>query len=546
MAKPFASFVTVASCLTMAAALTVVGQVPGANAAEPLRVAQAKDRSADLEFWKSVKDSNQPAELEAYLEAFPDGLFSTLARIRLKRLTGGGAPAAATAPQAPAQQPPKTPPAAATEPAPQPVQAQPSQPAPQAVFETASADPSDEGASGIMRYSADELGWVGIEIRDVRAGNGGQGATTGAQVINVAPHGTAAKAGLTKGDVIVAVDGRPVAGMADFVRQTSRIWPGRTVLMTTLRDGRTEDVVVTIGGWLSDNRAAAAAGQSDAMYTLGIAYLLGRGVTKDAAMARAWFEKAAQAGDRRAQYRMGEFYRTGTGVAKDPIRAAQYFHAAAQQGQEQAQIALARAYQSGSGVNKDFAEAARWLGPAAQNGNALAEAGLGYLYAEGLGVPKDPQRAVALYRRAADKGNTSGINNLANAYWSGEGIGQDRDEALRLWRRAARAGHDQALSNLRKMGEPLVDVAEVQARLVELGYDAGAPDGKPGTRTRNAIKRFQQDRGMEADGEISMALAIALEGKTPERAAPAPATQAPPPPMIQISDAEARSLQDLN
>ena len=41
-------------------------------------------------FWESVKGSPDPADVEAYLKQFPDGLFAALARNRLKRLSDPG------------------------------------------------------------------------------------------------------------------------------------------------------------------------------------------------------------------------------------------------------------------------------------------------------------------------------------------------------------------------------------------------------------------------------------------------------------------------
>ena len=41
----------------------------------------------ELLFWESVKDSKDPAEIEAYLTQFPDGTYEALARNRLKRLS---------------------------------------------------------------------------------------------------------------------------------------------------------------------------------------------------------------------------------------------------------------------------------------------------------------------------------------------------------------------------------------------------------------------------------------------------------------------------
>src|SRR5262245_14070115 len=58
---------------------------------------------------------------------------------------------------------------------------------------------------------------------------------------------------------------------------------------------------------------------------------------------------------------------------------------------------------------------------------------------------------------------------------------------------------------------PLVgDLAAVQRRLAELGYDPGPADGRAGPRTRAAIQAFQRDRGLVADGEPSPALRTTL------------------------------------
>ncbi|WP_027800963.1 SUMF1/EgtB/PvdO family nonheme iron enzyme [Paraburkholderia dilworthii] len=85
-----------------------------------------KDSSEQYEitFWNSIKDSNYPADYEAYLKAYPNGRFATLAHARIDRLraTASTAPAAsaaqspapsvAPAPQAARPSTPATPPAA--------------------------------------------------------------------------------------------------------------------------------------------------------------------------------------------------------------------------------------------------------------------------------------------------------------------------------------------------------------------------------------------------------------------------------------------------
>jgi adenylate cyclase len=45
------------------------------------------DREIELSFWESVRESHNPALIRAYLEKYPDGEFSALARIRVDELT---------------------------------------------------------------------------------------------------------------------------------------------------------------------------------------------------------------------------------------------------------------------------------------------------------------------------------------------------------------------------------------------------------------------------------------------------------------------------
>ena len=48
----------------------------------------------ELEFWRSVKDSNKPEELNAYLSSYPNGQFRSPALARIASLDNGGTPAA--------------------------------------------------------------------------------------------------------------------------------------------------------------------------------------------------------------------------------------------------------------------------------------------------------------------------------------------------------------------------------------------------------------------------------------------------------------------
>src|SRR5580698_2164262 len=51
-----------------------------------------KDRDVELSFWESVRESDNPASLQAYLEKYPDGEFKSLAEIRLREIDTPSSP----------------------------------------------------------------------------------------------------------------------------------------------------------------------------------------------------------------------------------------------------------------------------------------------------------------------------------------------------------------------------------------------------------------------------------------------------------------------
>ena len=60
------------------------------------------------------------------------------------------------------------------------------------------------------------------------------------------------------------------------------------------------------------------------------------------------------------------------------------------------------------------------------------------------------------------------------------------------------------------------DVFALQERLLELGYDAGRPDGIFGPQTEKALRGFQRDYGMTADGVCGPATMRALRQLAPK------------------------------
>jgi hypothetical protein len=69
---------------------------PGAVAAAEPAATGSKASDVELEFWRSIKDSNKPEELNAYLTNYPNGQFRSLALSRIASLESGAKDAAAT------------------------------------------------------------------------------------------------------------------------------------------------------------------------------------------------------------------------------------------------------------------------------------------------------------------------------------------------------------------------------------------------------------------------------------------------------------------
>ena len=69
---------------------------PGASAPAQQQVALAPNSEVEVEFWRSIKDSNKAEEFKAYLTNYPNGQFRSLAQSRVASLEQGGNKADAT------------------------------------------------------------------------------------------------------------------------------------------------------------------------------------------------------------------------------------------------------------------------------------------------------------------------------------------------------------------------------------------------------------------------------------------------------------------
>ncbi|MFZ0632135.1 MAG: Do family serine endopeptidase [Acidobacteriaceae bacterium] len=92
-------------------------------------------------------------------------------------------------------------------------------------------------------------GYIGISIENVTPSNAkffGVQKATGAVVADVTPDSPGSKAGLKTGDVITELNGNPVSDAGELQMKTSETQPGTTMQLTVLRDGKTQNIPVTL------------------------------------------------------------------------------------------------------------------------------------------------------------------------------------------------------------------------------------------------------------------------------------------------------------
>ncbi len=92
-----------------------------------------------------------------------------------------------------------------------------------------------------------QLGIEGQDVDPEAAELYGLGTDSGALVVTVAEGSAADEAGLERGDIITAIDDKPVTSMTDLAAQISSRSPGDDVTLTIVRDSDQRTLDVTLG-----------------------------------------------------------------------------------------------------------------------------------------------------------------------------------------------------------------------------------------------------------------------------------------------------------
>lgn len=101
---------------------------------------------------------------------------------------------------------------------------------------------------------------------------------------------------------------------------------------------------------------------------------------------------------------MGVRYLLGRGVEQSNEKAFYYFNKAAEEGDPFAQNELAYMYAAGKGTSRNYAKALSWYEKAALQGLASAQYNVGLFYLHGLGVRADKKQAREWFQKSAAHG----------------------------------------------------------------------------------------------------------------------------------------------
>jgi serine protease Do len=126
-----------------------------------------------------------------------------------------------------------------------------------------SDDPKNEDDDNLQIFMGSGGGWLGVGVSEVSA----EKVTSlklpeerGALLGKIVPDSPAAKAGLKENDVVLEINGQRIEGTEQFRRMIHEIPAGRTANLTVWREGRSQNIKVTVGKHEAGNMKVFADG----------------------------------------------------------------------------------------------------------------------------------------------------------------------------------------------------------------------------------------------------------------------------------------------
>jgi serine protease Do len=125
------------------------------------------------------------------------------------------------------------------------------------------ADVAENVTKQLMQGHKITRGYIGAQIQDLSdemADSWGLSGRKGAVVASLVAGGPAAHAGAQAGDVVVAVNGHPVAGASELTREVAKVHAGDTLRLEVFRNGKQRTVDVVAGLRPSEEQLAKNGG----------------------------------------------------------------------------------------------------------------------------------------------------------------------------------------------------------------------------------------------------------------------------------------------
>lgn len=102
----------------------------------------------------------------------------------------------------------------------------------------------------IVKTGAVTRGWIGVEVQEITpalAESFKLGGQRGALIAGVLPGGPADHAGVKPGDILVEVEGKPVADPASMLNLIAALAPGAPAKMRFRRKGQDVGATINVG-----------------------------------------------------------------------------------------------------------------------------------------------------------------------------------------------------------------------------------------------------------------------------------------------------------